>query len=535
MVKTFLIAILAFWLLVSCSGNAAMRALLAHTDSLNRIYAPLDTVSYMENVADYYDHWYCSDAIRMKAFYLLASVERDKGDSPLAIEHFNKSINFADTASTNCDYQQVSKIYGQIALIFHEQRYPQKELEIWKKAATYAKMASDTLLYMICQEHMVGAYWTMGAKERAFAKARNNYEECLRLGYLKQAACCLPTLFAYHLQNYDYANARTEITKYKQMSGLFDDNDRTSPKHALFYFYQGQYYEGVGKLDSALICYRKLQIRASKLLEKENCYKGLMSVFQLRQQSDSALKYSRLFAETNDEANRLNSANEVSRAQALFDYSNSQRVAKEKTKQLYALSGSVTIVVLILLLIIFRIHISKKKQKENDRRKFDNIVSKYSEAMYDMEQLKTDFKEFEQNKKMEVEHLRDELAVLLEKRKAEAYDAYKKLNDQQIIRKFREYARMSKTCSEESEWEELVSTIRIFLPDFYAFLSSHQNNTTSQEFRVCILTKLQFLTSEIVNLLGTSSPRVSNIRSKMNAKMFHNIGSKTFDANIIRI
>ena len=136
---------------------------------------------------------------------------------------------------------------------------------------------------------------------------------------------------------------------------------------------------------------------------------------------------------------------------------------------------------------------------------------------------------------MEVEHLRDELAVLLEKRKTEAYDAYKKLNDQQIIRKFREYARMSKTCSEESEWEELVSTIRIVLPDFYAFLSSHQNNTTSQEFRVCILTKLQFLTSEIVNLLGTSSPRVSNIRSKMNAKMFHNIGSKTFDANIIRI
>lgn len=535
-IKAYIVLdLLIILLLASCGKSTEMRQLLEHTDSLNSEYAPLDTVSYMEKVAGYYDHWYCSDTVRLRAYYLLASVERDRGDSPLSIEHFNKAISFADTASADCDYRQVSKIYAQIALLFHKQQYPQKELEVWEKAANYAQLANDTLLYLICQDRMDAAYWTMGNRKQAIAKAQQTYSECLRLGYYKQASSSLPTLFSYHIQIHDYEGAKKEMDEYTKMSGFFDDMGKIQEGRELFYYYQGQYYEGIGKQDSALWFYRLLLTKASGLLEKEKCYKGLMSVYQRFHQADSVLKYSKLFAETNDEANRKNSANEVSRAQALYDYSNSQRIAKEKTNQLYVLSFATVLTVIFLLSVILGIFVSIKRQKESNRRKFDDVISNYSKAMHELEQLRADHQEYEQEKIAETERLRNEVAILLDKRKKDTHNAYMRLNEQHVVKQFRKYASRSEECSSENDWADLLLAVRTYLPDFYNFLLAHQSNIASQEFRVCVLTKLQFMTSEIVYLLGTSSSRISNIRNKMNMKLFNKSGSKSFDANILRV
>ena len=123
-----------------------MRYLLLRAEAMNKAYFPLDSITYMDEVLDYYLSHGNRDE-RMRACYLMGSVWRDRRNSPLALQYFRDAIGEADTTATDCDYAQVSRIYAQIARLFDKQRYPQMELEQWKQAMRYALLAKDTLMY----------------------------------------------------------------------------------------------------------------------------------------------------------------------------------------------------------------------------------------------------------------------------------------------------------------------------------------------------------------------------------------------------
>lgn len=110
------------------SRRNRMHYLLLQAEAMNKAYLPLDTLTSMHEVLDYYLSHGNRDE-RMRACYLMGSVWRDRGNSPLALQYFRDAIGEADTTATDCDYTQVSRIYAQIARLFDKQRYPQMELE----------------------------------------------------------------------------------------------------------------------------------------------------------------------------------------------------------------------------------------------------------------------------------------------------------------------------------------------------------------------------------------------------------------------
>ena len=72
-----------------------------------------------------------------------------------------------------------------------------------------------------------------------------------------------------------------------------------------------------------------------------------------------------------------------------------------------------------------------------------------------------------------------------------------------------------------------------FLPDFMESLDIEKNNLGNLEVAVCILVKLQFITSEISCLLDISPQRLTNIRKRLNMKIFgEDGGAKEFDFRI---
>ena len=109
---------------------------------MNKTYLPLDTLTSMDEVLDYYLSHGNRDE-RMRACYLMGSIYRDRGNSPLALQYYRDAIGEADTTETDCDYAQVSRIYAQMALLFDRQRYPQMELEQWRQAMRYALLHAD--------------------------------------------------------------------------------------------------------------------------------------------------------------------------------------------------------------------------------------------------------------------------------------------------------------------------------------------------------------------------------------------------------
>ena len=83
-----------------------------------------------------------------------------------------------------------------------------------------------------------------------------------------------------------------------------------------------------------------------------------------------------------------------------------------------------------------------------------------------------------------------------------------------------------------SEWGDLESTIKKLMGEFYSKMETYKPQLTDQEFKVCMLIRLKFSSTDISNLLGISQQRVTNIKSNINAKLFHQRGSRSLNANI---
>ena len=67
-------------------------------------------------------------------------------------------------------------------------------------------------------------------------------------------------------------------------------------------------------------------------------------------------------------------------------------------------------------------------------------------------------------------------------------------------------------------------------PYFYRDLTSHCN--TPQSIRVCILTIMGLGNNEQANMLETTNPRVSNVKSALNKALFNESSSRTLRKNL---
>lgn len=105
---------------ICCTGNhrkAHMESLLMDAKAQNEAGEPFSTDSLMKEVAAYYNE-YGSANTKMLADYLLGCTYRDLGNGQLALQCYHKALEHADTASADCDFKTLSRIYGQMALLF---------------------------------------------------------------------------------------------------------------------------------------------------------------------------------------------------------------------------------------------------------------------------------------------------------------------------------------------------------------------------------------------------------------------------------
>lgn len=83
-----------------------------------------------------------------------------------------------------------------------------------------------------------------------------------------------------------------------------------------------------------------------------------------------------------------------------------------------------------------------------------------------------------------------------------------------------------------TEWQDIMGALELYLKDFYDNLLKEQEKLTEPEFKVCVMSRLHFVPSEVSTLLGLSQQRISNIRSTANLKLFQSRGASGFDEKI---
>ena len=471
-----------------------MRHELQRVLSMNKDFIPLDTVYVMDSVLDYHES-HGTQKDKMMANYLMGCVHRDRGNSPIALEYYRKATKFADTTDMD-DVKTLSRIYGQIADVFNRQRAPQLEIKAEKEAVRLALKAKDTITAINYYAYLAGPYHMMNKMDSAL----------------------------------------TII--YEQESGLVK-NGEVSSEHELYYSFKGDYFIGIGNQDSAIFYYRKLL----EFPQQENlqaAYEGLARTYKNINQSDSAIKYAFLFAEINDSISLKSSSQEIVKMQALYDYSENQRLAAEKEEEAEHLKALLFGIVIAICLAFYLIYIYVRQQKKKKLQeiasingKYSESLSKYNRSLAELKSLKGGFESYQSEKQKEIEDLKQMLSVYQsDNTSPEKWNIEQALLDSHIISHLHQSASRAKMAT-NTELNDLKEVVSQYLPDFYLTITNH-HHLTDKEVLVCMLSKLRFIPSEMVVLLGLTSQRITNIRSSINAKLFNEKGAQGLEANLRR-
>ena len=538
----------------ACSGGDYERQ-LERFEEMNRTDVPL-CVDSVQPLVRHYDHWWHSPNHRMRAYYMLGCAYRDQGEAPAAIHYYNIAAEQADTASSECDYATLFRVYGQMAMIYGQQNMPQEELEAWKGYSHYSFLAGDTINGALGYVYIARAHYAMDdtlAVLHFTDKARRLY---LEHGDKEGAARVYPTAIYISLLNGNYPRARKFMDIFEGESNLFDETGNIAPGREQYYNSKGLYCIGTGKLDSAEYYFRKLLPYGYNL---EAC-EGLLSIYENRRNADSIIKYSRLYEQALMQWRGTRQAEAIIQSSAMYNYERNQNIAEQKTKDakvstyLNLLLLSLLITLLLLFYIGYHRFRLRSVQYENEYRQ---LVNTYSSSVKELQQRSKDYELLKQNyeilkqinsdkedeiayetskrlmqKHHEIERLKE--CIKSYERKFETMVASgldESINQNKYIRKCHEWFKDKQAEKPNvNDFSKIQKTFVHHYPRVYDRLQ--EARLSNQELLVCIMILLGFDTYQITNLLGKASQSISNSKSKANYKLFGEKSTETLKKNL---
>ena len=345
----------------------AMRLELLRAKAMNRADSLFTTDSLMFRVAEYYrSHGTQND--RMLSLYLLGCTYRDMGAAPRAIETWQRAVAEADTTSQDCDLSTLMRIHSQMADIYNKQRlydYMQKEDSI---AATLCWKAKDTLNALIFEKELCNTLFIGEKYEDCIIKTDSFRHAYLQMGYDKKAALVCVYALKSCLAIGEYGRAKPYLDSYESYCLSEKDHRKIDGGLAPYYIYKGNYYLGIGNIDSAEYCFRKAIPEVRNVDNALQVYKGLYKLYGLRGEMDSVMKYISLYSEIKEKVYYSSAVQATIDAKNLYDYSVEQRKMQEERDKKRRLRDGLYFTIGLALLIIYILYhhwyVKKKTQEE---------------------------------------------------------------------------------------------------------------------------------------------------------------------------
>ena len=192
------------------------------------------------------------------------------------------------------------------------------------------------------------------------------------------------------------------------------------------------------------------------------------------------------------------------------------------------------IVALALSSIIILYFKKRRKEIKEIKEGYRNTLALLRKSEAELDEFQKDRESFKKQKEKEVERLKQQLSSYRENFRISDWTSEQSLLHHGIVEHLRKMAGKGITIS-VSEWDDFEETIKKLMSEFYAKIESTKYQLTDQEFKVCLLVRLRFSSTDISNLLGISQQRVTNIKSCINMKLFHQKGSKSLFVNLSHI
>jgi hypothetical protein len=548
-----------------------MRYQLLRHQAMNKAFVPFTTDSAMLAVADYYDrHGTAND--RLLAHYLLGCVYRDLGEAPRAIDCYLDAVAEADTASADCDFATMGRIYTQMAELYHRQLLFQNELAARQTAMQYFYQAKDTLHAIYHLGMSASACILMNKRDSAETILLHAIDLYNQHGYRQEA------LQASTMLMYIYAEQPERTLKLKQLIDQFEsESDQFDSRHELpppkrqFYYYKGRYFESINLLDSAEFHYRKMFRNDMTWAYRNTVYKGLLSISRKRHQADSIAKYAELYCMANDSSIAQKDQQQTAVIAASYDFvfykNQSLENAKAAQSRLYYLI-CLTAVIAVLVIVVLELrhrNVNQRQEKlaeirllraecaalsesldnremelqaqEESYQKTINAIKeamnvKYGESLAIIAQLNIQHEEEKKRLTDEISQKEHRLSEL--ERKIQVYSGkevvtpYLSLG---IVKRVRLLADQPGKALSDEEQTVLVEATKECYPVFIADLR-HTPKIGELGIRVAILIALNIKPKTITHLLGIPYNQISNIKQDLNQGLFQENTARTLYQNI---
>lgn len=524
--------------------STQMRYQLVYAKGMNKGYVDFTTDSLVKEIVDYYDnHGTCQQ--QMLAHYLLGCVYRDLGDSPAALSCYNDAVEKADTASKDCDYKLLTRVYEQEGALFLSQSMPQNALSAYQKAEKYAWIAKDTLSAVLSYEHLGNIYEYMDNKNKVIEVYENASRRYRQYGYPVQAARALGGAIQALILTKQYAKAKKYMDVFEAESGYFQKDSCYSYINYSHYYYLKGLYCLESHSDSAKYWFTKCQEFAKTNNSKSFSAYAWYLYYIKHQQMDSVAKYSEQAFAYNDSANLDMERDLMQKMQAIYDYDRWKNVAhNEEIKATRAnltllVSILVSVSVIIIGILTFLVYRKKRKLELQEKEEQENLIrQQIYNTKQELELLRTvndrKIADVIKEKEQTINKLKEDLKDIRDKySNSSLSDVDILLKESSIYKRIKYLELHPKETMRENDWIELEETIEQLIPSFIPLLKNRLNVIA---YRICLLVKLEISTSSIAILLGLSSSAISKYRKVMLEKLCGRSGKpKDFDEYIRQI
>lgn len=537
-----------------------MQYRLHRLNAYNKLDTIFRTTDEASQLVTYFDDHGTSNE-QMLAYYLLGRAFFDLHEAPQALHYFQIASERADTTAADCNYKQLCRVYGQMSDIFYQQNLMNESLDNENKSIEYAWLGKDTLSVIRANINKVSIYFELSQVDLAIKLCEKTSFMAQEFGYPQIASSTLGLLIRYMIEKGELEKAKLYMKEYESGSGYFDSNNNIEEGREVYYYSKGLYFLSTNNHDSAEYYFRK-ELRDGKDFNNQNAgSRGLALLFQKTHKPDSAAKYALYSYAMNDSAYAQMATQEVEKAKAMYDYTKNQEIAqqerdkREKTEKEKETIRNISIALLFLVFLSAYIIRREKKKRQLEHAKYEKSVANLAKAQTELNRLrsqKEDFAaiasdleqmrahEYELNimieeKEKEVEELQTEIEAYMEKAKVQDVSAEDILKSSPIFEKIKKKADRGTILSED-EWQELNKLVIETLPNFYNFISSKKHNLNNNEFKICILRRLDFTPKTIAYMLNLSPSSITKIRNNMSKKLFgEEDNSKEFDKMLMQL
>lgn len=474
-----------------------------------------------------------SIADKQEVYHYAGSIYRDLQDTPRALEHFFKALDYANENPKECDSVMLSNTYSNINYLqFKVQNFNEalkaaiKELEISKKTGS-----NPTIPF----SHVGAVYQELNKEKEAEAALDSTFK------YITQESITDSVnqeLLVIILENYLDMN---NLPKAKECMKLIKgDPLKGEPTFSCVAF--GEYYRALGMKDSAAIYFKRLLEDGADIYYKYDAAKLLFSMYNKAGDHEKARQYAAAYMELSDSLDfgkRQELAASVNNAyQYHLDQKKEQDLKDEKERY-----KSFTIIsILAALLLASMAYILNFKRKIRHQKEMAALSSELQRVSDNGKHLRKEIKRKEKElaaskdslkkSSSELDDIKQKLQ-LVNQELAENTDALKKTEQQleekkeqnktfikllhqsefegkaeNIIRAVREASKGKKEMT-LAEWKQLYQAVDELYPTFHETILKQPERVSDKEIQFLYLLRIGLSKHQIMNMTDLARDRKS--------------------------